>query len=63
MTSFWHHIPADELARQQGITEPQRIEDLQTDLELTPEEIAAFFGEERPEDEHREMNPACHLPT
>lgn len=42
--SFWHHQTAEELAQEQGNTEPQRIEDLHTDLDLTPEEIEAFFA-------------------
>ncbi|MFI6496937.1 hypothetical protein [Nonomuraea typhae] len=42
--SFWQHVPADEQARQQGITAPQQIDDLHTDLDLTPEEIEAFFA-------------------
>lgn len=44
-SSFWHHQTAEEQARQQGIAEPQRIEDLHTGLDLTAEEIEAFFAE------------------
>ncbi|WP_204014366.1 hypothetical protein [Sphaerimonospora thailandensis] len=42
--SFWHHQTVDQLAREQGVRGPQRIEDLHTDLKLTSEEIEAFFA-------------------
>lgn len=42
--SFWTHKTAEQLAREQGHTQPQRIEDLHTDLDLTPAEIEAFFA-------------------
>ncbi|MEV0382366.1 hypothetical protein [Nonomuraea sp. NPDC050643] len=37
-------VTLDEQAAAQGVTGPQRIEDLHTDLDFTPEEVEGFFA-------------------